>query len=74
VVVATVYARSDGRFCTGWQIHKWLNHEPVSFVLSYNDTVVVERESGEYIWCVGIDEDELPDGVERSGLTVRDER
>lgn len=40
----------------------------------YNDTVVVEQESGEYVWCVGIDEKDLPDGVKRTGLTIRSER
>ncbi|ESS05680.1 MAG: hypothetical protein A07HB70_02158 [uncultured archaeon A07HB70] len=58
-VVANVYARSDGRFCTAWQIQGWLNHEPVSFVLSDDDTVVVEREHGECVRCVGVDDEEL---------------
>ncbi len=76
--VSKVFAGSDDSFMSAWQMWKRRNKEYESFVLAHGDTVVFRTtdESGneEYIWYVGIEQDELPEDVELTGHTVRDER
>lgn len=76
--MSKVFAGSDDSFMSAWQIWKRRNKEYDSFVLAQGDTVVFRTtaESGneEYIWYVGIEEDELPEDVEVNGYTVRDKR
>lgn len=76
--MSSVFAGSDGSFISAWQAWKRRNHEFESFVMAHGDTMVFRttNEDGteEYIWYHGVDEDDLPEGVEREGVTVRDER
>ena len=77
-VMSNVFAGSDDSFVSAWQIWKRRNKEYESFVLAHGDTVVfrttAEGGNEEYTWYVGIEEDDLPEGVERTGCTLRDER
>ncbi|OYR46503.1 hypothetical protein DJ74_14550 [Halorubrum sp. Ea8] len=54
------------------------NKEYDSFVLAQRETIVfrtiAEDGSRAYVWYVGIEQEDLPEGVEIDGLTVRDER
>jgi hypothetical protein len=76
--MSKILAGSDGSFLSAWQIWKRRNHEPESFVMGYKDTVVFRTTDAdgedEYVWYHGVAEDELPDGVELNGVTVRDTR
>lgn len=76
--MSKVFAGSDDSFMSAWQMWKRRNKEYESFVLAQEDTVVfrttAESGSEEYIWYVGIEEDELPEDVEVNGCTVRDKR
>ena len=76
--MSKVFAGSDDSFVSAWQIWKRRNKEYESFVLAQGDTVVfrptTESSNEEYTWYVGIEEDELPEGVELNGYTVRDKR
>lgn len=76
--MSTVFAGSDDSFMSAWQMWKRRNKEYESFVLAEGDTVVFrttdENRDEEYIWYVGIKEDELPKDVEVNGYTVRDKR
>jgi hypothetical protein len=73
-----VFAGSDGSFLSAWQLWKRRNKECGSFVLAQGETMVfrttAEDGSREYVWYVGVEREDLPDGVEIDGLTVRDER
>ena len=76
--MSNVFAGSDDSFLSAWQIWKRRNKEYESFVLAQGDTVVfrtaTESGSEEYTWYVGIEEHELPEGVEFTGCIVRDKR
>lgn len=76
--MSKVFAGSDGSFMSAWQAWKRRNHEYESFVMSHGDTMVFrttdEEGNEEFIWYHGIAEEDLPDGVEINGLTVRDRR
>ena len=67
-------------FVTAWQVWKERNHCPERFVLEYTTaegvTVVLFRgpDDDSYSWYIEVDEEDLPDGVERDGVTVRDTR
>jgi hypothetical protein len=86
VVFAGVGPGASGtRFVTGWQLWKQRNHCDESFVLEYvtpgGEVAMLFRTSdgdgdgGEsHVRFVEIDEEDLPDGVAREGVTVRDER
>lgn len=73
-----VFAGSDGTFRSAWQLWKRQNHEPESFVIASGDTIVFRTTTDggdcEYVWYVGIDEDELPEGVYQDGVVIRDTR
>lgn len=76
--MSKVFAGSDDSFMSAWQMWKRRNKEYESFVLAQGDTAVFRttdvNENEEYIWYVGIKEDELPEDVELNGYTVRDKR
>ena len=76
--MSKVYAGSDGSFRSAWQLWKRRNHEYESFVMCHGDTMVFrstnEDVKEKYIWYHGIEEDDLPEGVEVDGVTVRDKR
>jgi len=76
--MSKVFAGSDDSFMSAWQMSKRRNKEYESFVLAQGDIVVfrttAERGSEEYIWYVGIEENNLPEDVEVNGCTVRDKR
>ena len=75
---------SETVFVTGWQLWKQRNHCYETFVVEYvtpgGEVAMLFRTSDgddgdeSYVWFVEVDEDDLPDGVERDGVTVRDER
>lgn len=74
--MSSVFAGSDGSFMSAWQMWKRRNKEYETLVISQGETVVfrttAEDGGEEYVWYVGIDEDDLPEGVELDGHTVRD--
>lgn len=76
--MSKVFAGSDGSFRSAWQMWKRRNHECESFVMAHKDTVVFrstdEEGNKQYIWYHGVDDDDLPKGVELSGVTVQDTR
>lgn len=73
-----VFAGSDGSFVSAWQMWKRRNKEYDSLVLAQGETMVfgttAEDGSREYVWYVGVEREDLPEGVEVDGLIVRDER
>ncbi len=77
-ITSKAFAGSDDSFMSAWQMWKRRNKEYESLVLAHGDTVIfratAEDGNGEYLWYVGIDEDELPEDVELNGHTVRDKR
>jgi hypothetical protein len=72
------FAGSDGSFVSAWQLWKRRSKEYGSFALAQGETMVFRTtaEDGrrEYVWYIGIEQEDLPDGIEIDGLTVRDER
>jgi hypothetical protein len=72
--MSNVFAGSDGSFMSSWQAWKRRNHEPETFVMPHEETMVFRTADGEYVWYHGIEEDDLPDGVELAGVSVRDRR
>jgi len=72
--MSKVFAGSDGSFISSWQAWKRRNHERETFVMGHGDTIVFRTADEEYVWYHGIEEDDLPDGVELTGVTVRDRR
>lgn len=75
--MSKVFVGSNGSFRSAWQLWKRRNHEPESFVFSYKDIVVFkssDEEGSQYVWYVGVVEDELPEGVYVDGVTARDTR
>lgn len=78
-----VFVGYDGRevvYRTGWQLWKQSNHGSRGFVLRYTTserTVIVFQTpdgSADRVTFVEVDEAELPDGVERVGVGIRDAR
>lgn len=76
--MSNVFAGSNGSFRSAWQLWKRRNYEYESVVMAYKETMVFRTagEDGgvECVWCHGIDQEGLPEGVELDGVTVQDSR
>jgi len=72
--MSKVFAGSDGSFMSSWQAWKRRNHEYETFVMAHGETMVFRTSDEDYVWYHGIEEDDLPDGVELTGVNVRDRR